>query len=69
MWRFGSCPKCGGDIFVSPGLSGWYAECLQCGYRKKMREVLPSGRHDDKVFAQAKRGPKPKKQSLARHAN
>ena len=32
MWKFKSCPKCGGDLFIDWDLDGWYVQCLQCGY-------------------------------------
>ena len=32
MWKFKSCPRCGGDIFVDRDLDGWREQCLQCGY-------------------------------------
>ena len=32
MWKFKSCPKCSGDLFVDCDTNGWYVECLQCGY-------------------------------------
>jgi len=32
MWKFKSCPKCAGDLFVDWDTNGWYVECLQCGY-------------------------------------
>ena len=32
MWRFKSCPKCSGDIFIDSDTDGWYVQCLQCGY-------------------------------------
>jgi len=31
MWKFKSCPKCGGDIWFDRDQYGSYMECLQCG--------------------------------------
>ncbi len=41
MWRFKSCPKCRGDLYVENDLSGWYEECLQCGYVRDLSGVRP----------------------------
>jgi len=48
MWRFKSCPKCSGDLFIDWDTDGWYVQCLQCGYlydqdntRKAKRETAP----------------------------
>lgn len=43
MWRFRSCPRCKGDIFIDRDYLGWYEHCLQCGYQ-----------HDLKVSDEAK---------------
>ncbi len=31
-WKFRSCSRCDGDIFIDRDLYGWYEHCLQCGY-------------------------------------
>jgi len=36
MWKFKSCPRCGGDIFVDRDPYSWYEQCLQCGYLRDM---------------------------------
>lgn len=36
-WKFKSCPRCRGDIFVDKETDEWYEQCLQCGY---LRAVL-----------------------------
>ena len=48
MWRFKSCPKCSGDLFIDWDMHGWYVQCLQCGYLydqdnrpKTKRETVP----------------------------
>ncbi len=49
-WKFKSCPRCGGDVFVDRDLNIWYEECVQCGYarelmtRKEFREVILKAR-------------------------
>jgi len=51
MWRFKSCPKCSGNLFIDSDTDGWYVQCLQCGYRgdqdnmlKAERETVPKER-------------------------
>jgi len=41
MWRLKGCPKCRGDLYVERDLSGWYEECLQCGYFRELAGVGP----------------------------
>ena len=36
MWKFKSCPRCGGDIFLDKDKYGWYMECLKCGYQRDL---------------------------------
>ena len=40
MWKFRSCPKCSGDLYVDYDLNGWYEQCLQCGYTHDLPLVL-----------------------------
>jgi DNA-directed RNA polymerase subunit M/transcription elongation factor TFIIS len=40
MWKFKSCPKCAGDLFVDGDRNGWYVECLQCGYLSDLDSML-----------------------------
>ena len=40
MWRFKSCPKCKGDVFVGKDVDGWYEQCLQCGYFQDLKSIL-----------------------------
>lgn len=54
MWKFRSCPKCGGDLYVDYDLNGWYEECLQCGYMHDMKTVLEikkETKEDKRAFA------------------
>ncbi|MFC1985655.1 hypothetical protein ACFLWC_01515 [Chloroflexota bacterium] len=39
MWKFKSCPRCGGDIFITTDLDGWYEQCLQCSYRHELKRL------------------------------
>lgn len=54
MWRLKGCPKCGGDVFVDRDISGWYEQCLQCGYL-----------HDLNSIEEVKEQPREKKRELA----
>ncbi len=39
MWRFKSCPRCKGDMFIDRDLDGWYEQCLQCAYRGELKNL------------------------------
>ncbi len=39
MWKFKSCPRCGGDFFIDKDIDGWYAQCLQCAYRQELKQI------------------------------
>lgn len=39
MWKFKSCPRCGGDIFIGRDFLSRYQECLQCGYLSDMPDT------------------------------
>ena len=41
VWRLKSCPRCGGDSFIDRDIDeGWFEQCLQCGCRRSLSEVL-----------------------------
>jgi DNA-directed RNA polymerase subunit M/transcription elongation factor TFIIS len=44
MWRFKSCPKCEGDLFIDSDANGWYVQCLQCGYLSDLDSMLKAKR-------------------------
>ena len=54
MWKFRSCPKCNGDVYVDYDINGWYEECLQCGYM-----------HDLRAIVEVKEKPREKKREIA----
>jgi ribosomal protein S27AE len=56
MWRFKSCPKCGGDVFIDRDWNGWYEQCLQCGYIHDM-ETLVEVKDQPRVQHMKKREP------------
>ena len=31
-WKFRSCPRCDGDMFIDRDQYGWYEHCIQCGH-------------------------------------
>ncbi len=38
-WKLKSCTRCGGDLFIDRDMDGWFEQCLQCSYRKELREL------------------------------
>lgn len=36
MWRYKSCPRCRGDVFIDEDIDRTYIKCLQCGYEKEL---------------------------------
>ena len=38
-WKFKSCPRCGGDIFIAKDIDGWYEQCLQCSYQRELKDL------------------------------
>ena len=40
MWRFKSCAKCRGDMFLDKDSEGWYEQCLQCGYTHYLDSIF-----------------------------
>jgi len=47
MWKFRSCPRCGGDIFIEGELDDWYEQCLQCGYLHYLPSRVEVYKHGD----------------------
>jgi len=40
MWKFKSCPRCGGDVFIdSDEEHRWYEQCLQCGFFHELKDI------------------------------
>ena len=39
MWKLKSCPRCLGDIFIDRDLDGWHEQCLQCSYRRELKDL------------------------------
>ena len=38
-WKLKSCSRCGGDLFIDRDMDGWFEQCLQCSYRRELREL------------------------------
>lgn len=45
MWKFKSCPRCGGDLFIERDLNGWYEQCLQCSYKRELKDLSKFSKH------------------------
>lgn len=48
-WFLKECPKCGGDLYLDPLVSGDTVKCLQCGLEVKLSFLYLEG----KTFGQA----------------
>ncbi|MBA7486250.1 hypothetical protein ES707_21806 [subsurface metagenome] len=43
-WKFKSCPRCNGDMFIDKDLYyGWYEQCIQCSYARDLRSTVKLG--------------------------
>ncbi|HEY49943.1 MAG TPA: hypothetical protein G4O13_07855 [Dehalococcoidia bacterium] len=49
MWRFKSCPRCAGDVFIEKDIDGWYEQCLQCGYAQHLGSLYELGKQAGEV--------------------
>ncbi len=66
MERFKICPKCQGYVFIEwdCGDGGWYENCLQCGHRHYLPQLVKTvsetkgARHYSKRKKKKKRGVK-----------
>ncbi len=38
-WKLKGCPRCAGDLFISQDMDGWYEQCLQCSFRRELKEL------------------------------
>jgi hypothetical protein len=38
-WKLKGCPRCMGDIFISQDMDGWYEQCLQCSFRRDLKDL------------------------------
>ncbi len=38
-WRLKACPRCSGDVFIDRDMDGWFEQCLQCSFRRGLKEL------------------------------
>ena len=38
-WKLKACTRCGGDLFIDRDIDGWFEQCLQCSYRRELKEL------------------------------
>jgi hypothetical protein len=38
-WRLKACPRCGGDAYMDKDADGWFEQCLQCSFRRELKEL------------------------------
>ena len=38
-WKLKSCTRCGGDLFIDRDMDGWFEQCLQCSYRRELKDL------------------------------
>jgi len=39
-WRFKACTRCGGDVFIDRDMDGWFEQCLQCSFRRGLKDIF-----------------------------
>lgn len=67
MWNLKWCPRCGGDMFLSEDIYGYYEQCLQCSYMYELKDITEFKRQQiqrEKELVQAV-GTRPKKRPVA----
>ena len=47
IWKFKSCPRCRGDVFVDRDLDSWNEHCLQCGYLRYLSNTVNERHHSE----------------------
>jgi DNA-directed RNA polymerase subunit RPC12/RpoP len=38
-WKIRGCSRCSGDVFIDKDIDGWYEQCLQCSYRRELKDL------------------------------
>jgi hypothetical protein len=38
-WRLKACSRCNGDVFIDRDMDGWFEQCLQCSYRRELKDI------------------------------
>ena len=50
-WKLGSCPRCGGDLFVENDMDRrWYEQCLQCAYQREANSLEELNQPSEKTL-------------------
>ncbi len=44
-WKLKACTRCGGDLFMDKDIDCWFEQCLQCSYRKELKDIMEFKRH------------------------
>lgn len=55
-WKFKSCPRCGGDLFIDKDMYGRFEQCIQCGYTHDLKSPSTSGQQEAGVGKEEDRG-------------
>jgi ribosomal protein S27AE len=55
MWKFRSCPRCGGDIFLDNEEHVWFEHCLQCGYIRELKSIAEFSRRVESTVPAGRR--------------
>jgi hypothetical protein len=37
IWKYDMCSQCGGDLYITRDMDGWYEKCIHCSYRHSLR--------------------------------
>lgn len=56
MWFLKECPKCGGDLYLDPLVSGDTVKCLQCGLEVKLSFLYLDGKFAKQANIDVKSG-------------
>ena len=54
MWKLKGCPRCNGDIFIDSDLEGWYEQCLQCSYKRRLKDINQFTKEPGKIIKSRK---------------
>ncbi len=38
-WRLKACARCNGDVYIDRDMDGWFEQCLQCSYRRELKDI------------------------------
>lgn len=55
MFRWNSCPRCKGDVWLDRDEYGWYEECLMCGYTHDLRMAVAASPHNERDYTEKRK--------------